>query len=255
MANAVIPENPALSPAARNAGRIWFFVSLMALAYGAYNALLVAPTEATMGNIQRIFYWHVPVAMVAEVFPFINLAASIWVLATQKNKPEQAWKADAWALASAELTVLFVGLGLISGMLWARPVWGIWWTWDERLTTFLLLFVLYVAYLVVRRFSAPGHTSTLAAVISIFAAVDVPICFMSITWFRTQHPSPVLRGDGQLDPVMKHVWLLNIIAWSIWGTFLLCYRYLVERKRQAVMERAVVEALGEPVYGLPEGAR
>jgi heme exporter protein C len=85
--------------------------------------------------------------------------------------------------------VLYVGLGLITGMIWARPVWGIWWTWDERLTSFLVLFLLYVSYLLVRQFSS-DQTAIIAAVLSVFAGIDVPIVFMSIRWWRTSTQLP-----------------------------------------------------------------
>ena len=215
----------------------------LVLAYGFRLAIFVAPTEATMGDVQRIFYWHVPINIVALVFPYVNLAASIWLLATRNTRPQQALLADALALASAELTVLYTSLGLITGMLWARPVWGIWWTWDARLTTYLLLWTLYVAYLVLRRFSATGQTATLAAVLSVFAAIDVPITFMSIQWWRTQHPAPVLRGGGQLDPSMYPALLWNIAGWFLWGFTLLGLRFLLERRRQKSAEEHALNAI------------
>ena len=154
-----------------------------------------------MGAIYRIFYWHVPINISAEIFPYVNLLASVAFLLTRHTKPALAAKLDALALATAEVTVLYVGLGLITGMLWARPVWGIWWTWDERLTSFLLLFLPYVSYLLVRQFSS-NQAAIIAAVLSVFAGIDVPIVFMSIRWWRTQHPAPVLTGDGSLDRTM-----------------------------------------------------
>lgn len=226
---------------------IGFIASVLILAYGLRLALFVAPTEATMGNIYRIFYWHVPINIVALVFPYVNLAASIWLLATRNTRPAQALLADALALASAELTLLYVSLGLITGMLWARPVWGIWWTWDARLTTYLLLWVLYVAYLLLRRFSATGQTAILAAVLSVFAAIDVPITFMSIQWWRTQHPAPVLRGEGKLDPSMVPAFLWNLAGWTLWGVCLLTFRYLLERRRQHAAETAALSAIDTPM--------
>ncbi len=229
-------------------GLALFMISVMAIAYGGYQALFVAPTEATMGNIQRIFYWHVPSAILALTFPYVNLIASVVFLVLRSRNPLAALAADAVAVASAEVTVLFASIGLATGMLWGRPVWGIWWTWDARLTTFLLLWLLYVAYLMTRRLSTTGQTGTLGAVLAVFAAVDVPIVYMSIRWWRTQHPSPVLTGDGQLDPVMRHIFGLNFLAWALWGTFLVCLRYALERRRQHAHQAATLIALEESIY-------
>ena len=229
-------------------GLAWFLVSVMAIAYAGHQALFVAPTEATMGNIQRIFYWHVPSAILALTFPYVNLIASVAFLVLRSRNPVAALAADAIAVAAAEVTVLFASIGLATGMLWGRPVWGIWWTWDARLTTFLLLWLLYVAYLMTRRLSTTGQTGTLGAVLAVFAAVDVPIVYMSIRWWRTQHPSPVLTGDGQLDPVMRHIFGLNFLAWAMWGVFLVAFRYALERRRQQVNQAAALLAMQAPLY-------
>lgn len=213
---------------------LWMVLNISLLLIGLRQALLVAPTEATMGEVQRIFYYHVPSAIAALLFPYVNLLGSLGFLLVRGRNPRRAASFDALALAAAEVTVLFTSIGLITGMLWAKPAWGIWWTWDERLTTFLLLWLLYVSYLAVRRLTSDGQTPTLAAVISIFAAVDVPIVYMSIRWWRTQHPSPVFFGgpDSGLDPAMKVAFLWNLAAWLSWGAFLIFVRYALERRRQ-----------------------
>lgn len=224
-------------------GSVWFFASVAALVEGLWQAIFLAPTEATMGNVQRIFYWHVPIASVSLIFPYLNLAASLAYLGLRRRNIFRALAADALAVASAEITVLFATLVLLTGMLWARPVWGIWWTWDARLTTYLLLWLLYVSYLLVRRFSATGQTSVLAAVLAIFAAVDVPITFESITWWRTQHPAPVLRGGGSLDASMRPALLWNFLAWFLWGLFIVGFRYVVERRRQLATQADALRAI------------
>ena len=164
---------------------------LVLLAVTSYLALAVAPTEQTMGDVQRIFYYHVPSGWVAGLCFFINFVASIWYL--WKRSPG----GDALAAASAEVGVVFCTVLLITGPLWARPVWGIWWTWDARLTTTLVLWLIYVSYLVLRRFAAGEQTQVLAAAFAVFGFADVPIVYMSIRWFRTQHPSPVMGGGGK----------------------------------------------------------
>ena len=211
----------------------WFLLSLGVLAMGFYKAM-AAPTEATMGNLYRVFFYHLPHAIESFIFPYLNCAASLLYLLWRNSNPVRAQKADAFALASAELTVLYASAGLATGMLWGRAAWGIWWTWDARLTTYLLLWLLYVSYLLLRRFSHSGSTALLAAVLGVFAAIDIPICFMSIRWWRTQHPSPVFGGgpDAGIDPAMVPAVLWNLAGWAVWGAFLLGVRYAVERRRQ-----------------------
>jgi heme exporter protein C len=226
--NPIVPR-PAIT---RTVAWLWFFAALAVLAIGFRQAIFVAPTEATMGDVQRIFYYHVPSAMMGLVFPYVNFLASLAYLYWRRRDPLKALTADALALASAEVTIVFVSIGLATGMLWGRASWGIWWTWDARLTTYLLLWLLYVSYLLLRRFSSTAESHTLAAVISVFAAVDVPIVFMSIKWWRTQHPSPVFSGDGSLDPSMWPAFLFNLAGWAMWGTFVMLFRFALERRRQ-----------------------
>ena len=228
-----------------------FAATVGVLAYATWLALFVAPTEATMGNVQRIFYYHVPSSMVAEIFPYVNFLASAVYLYFRRRNPERAQAADALAVAAAEITVVFTSIGLASGMLWARPVWGIWWTWDERLTSFLLLWLLYVSYLMVRRFSSTGQTYTLAAILSVFAAIDVPIVFMSIRWWRTQHPAPVFGSGGSLDRSMWPAFLWNAAGWLMWGSFVCLARYKLERRRQAARERLAYAAIGSETFATP----
>lgn len=217
--------------------RLWAVVSVALIAFGFYKAMS-APTEATMGNLYRVFFWHFPHTIWSMVFPYLNAATSLLYLYFRTRRPEAAAKADAFAIASCELTVLYTTIGLATGMLWARAAWGIWWTWDARLTTYLLLWLLYVSYLLLRRFSHSNSTSLLAAVLAIFAAIDIPICFMSIRWWRTQHPAPVFGGgqDSGIDPSMYGAVLWNLAAFAVWGFFLLAARYQLERRNQMVAE-------------------
>src|SRR5579875_3764839 len=220
-------------------GLAWFLLTALALGIG-FSKAMTAPTEATMGNLYRIFFYHLPHAILSFVFPYLNCAACFAYLYWRNRNPPRAMIADAFALAAGEITVLYSTIGLATGMLWARAAWGIWWTWDARLTTYLLLWLLYVSYLVVRRFSAAGLVGVVSAVLAIFAAADIPICFMSIRWWRTQHPAPVFGGgaDSGIDPSMVPAVLWNVIAWAMWGAFVLGLRYAVERNRQ----RQAVEA-------------
>jgi heme exporter protein C len=198
------------------------------LSYGLYQALVVAPTEQTMGNVQRIFYYHVPSAWTAFILFFVNFGASITYLI--KRRPT----ADIIALVSAEVGVVFCTVVLVTGPMWARPVWGIWWTWDMRLTSTLVLWLIYVSYLFLRRFSSSGETPVLAAALAVLGALCVPFVYFSIWFFRTQHPQPVMGGGGSIDPRMLHALLINWLAFSCFA-FLVCWsRYRLEKLQREV---------------------
>ena len=227
----------------------WFALTLGVIAYATRLALVIAPTEATMGNVQRIFYYHVPTSMLSLLFPYVNLVASLFYLYWRRRDPLRALAADAVAIAAAEVTVVYSSLCLLTGMLWGRAAWGIWWTWDARLTSMLLLWLLYVSYLMLRKLSSTGQTQTLAAVLSVFAAIDVPIVYMSIQWWRTQHPAPVFFGgpDSGIDPSMMPAFGWNVLGWAMWGVFLLIFRYALERRRQESEQEAALKAIEAPL--------
>jgi heme exporter protein C len=209
------------------------------LSFALYEALVVAPTEQTMGDVQRIFYYHVPSAWTAFLLFFINFGASVVYLIKRNIK------ADILALVTAEVGVVFCTVVLVTGPIWARPVWGIWWTWDMRLTLTLVLWLIYVSYLVLRRFSSGSQTPLMAAVLAIFGALDVPLVYFSIWYFRTQHPSPVIGRGGELDPRMWNVLLINWLAFSCFA-FLVCWsRYRLERVKRDVDETQALENLLE----------
>lgn len=209
------------------------------LSYGLYQALVVAPTEKTMGDVQRIFYYHVPSAWTAGVLFLVNFLASIIYLVRRNTK------ADALALASAEVGVVFCTIVLVTGPIWARPVWGIWWTWDLRLTLTLVLWLIYVSYLLLRRFSTSGQTPVIAAVLAIFGMLDIPLVYFSIWFFRTQHPQPVIGGGGSIDPRMLHAFFVNLIAFTCFGALVCWSRYRLEVLRREVEETQALESLME----------
>jgi len=219
---------------------VFGLLTLVLLSFALYEALIGAPTERTMGEVQRIFYYHVSSAWTAFLLFLTNFIASVVYLAKKNSK------ADAVAAVTAEVGVLFCSVVLVTGPLWARPVWGIWWTWDMRLTLTLVLWLIYVSYLVLRRFSTSSQTAVIAAALSIFGAVDVPLVYFSIWYFRTQHPSPVIGRGGSLDARMWHVLLINWAAFLCFA-FLICWsRYRLERLRRDVEETQALEALLEP---------
>lgn len=214
-------------------------VTALLLSFGLYEALIAAPTERTMGDVQRIFYYHVPSAWTAFLFFLINFVASIVYLIRRDSK------SDIVALVSAEIGVVFCTVVLVTGPIWARPVWGIWWTWDLRLTLTLVLWLIYVSYLVLRKFSTSSQTPLLAAVLAIFGALDVPLVYFSIWFFRTQHPSPVIGNGGSLDPRMARVLLINWAAFLCLAWLMAWTRYKLEVLQREVEEAEAMQSLME----------
>lgn len=201
------------------------------LAVAGYAALFIAPTERTMGVIQRIFYFHVPSAWTGFVAFFINLIGSIAFLRTRNLK----W--DRLSVAAAEIGVAFFTVVLVTGPIWARPVWGIWWTWDARLTSSFVLWLLYTCYLLLRTLvEETERRAVLSAVFGIFAAFDIPLVYFSIWLFRTQHPQPVIGQGGSLDSRMLNVLLLCWVALLGVMALLIRQRYRLEQLRHSVEE-------------------
>src|SRR5713226_582884 len=223
----------------RRAFPIFAVLTAALLSYAMYEALVAAPTEKTMGDVQRIFYYHVPSAWTAFLLFFINFIASVTYLI--RRNPS----ADAIALVSAEVGVVFCTVVLVTGPLWARPVWGIWWTWDVRLTSTLVLWLIYISYLMLRRFSTSGQTPVLAAALAVFGALDVPLVYFSIWIFRTQHPQPVIGGGGSIDPRMLHVLLINWLAFLCFAVLICRSRYRLEILQREVEEVQALEGLHE----------
>jgi heme exporter protein C len=225
----------------RNAFVILGLGVFLLLSYGLYQGLVAAPTEATMGDVQRIFYYHLPSAFLAFLCFIVNFFASVAYLMTRSNR------ADALAVSTAEVGVVFCTVVLVTGPLWAKPVWGIWWTWDARLTSTLLLWLIYLSYLVLRRFARGGDAALLSSALAIFGFVDVGFVYMANRWFRTQHPAPVLAGgsDSGLDPRMAHALLINFLAFLAYGAMVVWIRYRMERARQALDQAHALAAVQE----------
>ena len=207
------------------------------LSYGLYEALIGAPIEQSMGEVQRIFYYHAPSAWTAFLLFTVNFVASVVYLI------RRSIKADILALVTAEVGVVFCTVVLVTGPLWARPVWGIWWTWEVRLTSTLVLWLIYVSYLMLRRFSSSGQTPLMAAVLAVFGALDVPLVYFSIWFFRTQHPQPVIGGGGSIDPKMLQVALINWAAFLCFAGLVCWSRYRLELLQREVEETEALEAL------------
>ncbi len=193
-----------------------------------------APIESEMGVVQKIFYFHVPLAWNAFIGFAIVFFASFRYLATRDPK----W--DARAVSAAEVGVLFTTLVLITGPIWAKPVWGIWWTWDARLTLTFVLWLIYMGYLMLRRYiESPERRAVLAAIIGVTGFVDVPLVYFAIRWWRTQHPQPVIMGgeDSGLDPRMATA------LWVSTAAYLLLFTVLFRRRLAVENLRSQLEAL------------
>jgi heme exporter protein C len=213
------------------------FVLMLAAVYAVF---VYAPTELTMGEVQRIFYFHVSSAWTSFLAIFFVFLYSIFSLV----KGSRFW--DIRAAAAAEVGAIFCTLVLISGPIWAKPVWGIWWTWDARLTSFFVLWLIYMGYLMLRRLvESAGQRARLSAVFGILGAVDVPIVYMANRWWRTQHPQPVLAG-GQgsgLDPEMRVALFVSLAA------FTLLYFYLWRLRCDMEQMQDTAEALERQLQG------
>ena len=199
------------------------------------------PTERNLGVSQRIFYFHVPLAWTGFLAFFFVLAGSVGYL----WKRTQGW--DHLAYAAAEIGVLFTTLMLVTGIIWAKPVWGIWWTWDPRLTTSLILWLIYVAYLMLRAYSPRGDQGArFAAVLGIAGFIDVPIVYLSIVWWRTVHPQAMVgpAATGDLDPSMRSLLMIATLTFTLLFAYLLWDRVSLRRSEEDV---AVARGLIEPV--------
>ena len=206
-------------------------VVVLLVAAAAYAALFVAPTERSMGLIQRIFYLHVSSAWTAFIAFFICFLANL--IYVFSRKPRWDWL----GVSSAEVGLAFTTVVLITGPIWAHPVWGIWWTWDARLTSTFVLWLLYVSYLLLRTLiEEPDRRALLSALFGIFAFLDVPLVFGAIRWWRTQHPQPVIMGapGSGLDPKMRSVLLFCWLAMMALMALLMRQRYQLEAMRGEV---------------------
>jgi heme exporter protein C len=205
---------------------------------GAVAAFLLArdiqviaglPPEASQGAIFKIIFFHVPMALTAMLCSFVALLGSVMFLFTRN------FKYDAVAVAVTEVGLAFLAANLVTGSIWARVIWGIWWTWDARLTSALVCWLLYAGYLMLRRaIDEPTQRATFAAVFSIFAFIDVPIVIFSIKWWRTQHPAPVFWGGGSIP----REWFV-LAGWNWLAMILLGIVLTAIRLRQEESQREI----------------
>jgi len=200
-----------------------------------YMAFLEAPRERTMGDLQRIFYFHAPSGMAGLTAFAVSFCASVAFLI----KKDRKW--DGLAAAAAETGVVFLTILLVTGPLWAKPVWLVWWTWSPRLTSSLILWLLYIAYLLIRNYVPdPDRRATMSAVFGIVAFVDAPIVWFSIRWWRDIHPSPMLETGG-LSPSMRPAFYICALVFHVLLIYLIRRRYFLELARHDIetLERRI----------------
>jgi heme exporter protein C len=225
-------EDRRIAPLARILG----IIALLNIAVGLSMALFYAPQERTMGDAQRIFYFHVPSAWIGFLAFFVVFVASILFL----WKRERKW--DVLALSAAEIGVVFTTLVLLTGPLWAKKAWGAFWVWDARLTTTLILWMIYIGYLMLRSAAEGERRARFAAVLGIVGALDVPIIYFSVQMWRTQHPELLIGSEGGLTPQMTQTLMVCLLSFTFLFAYLLIQRIRLEQARDQVS--ALREAAG-----------
>jgi heme exporter protein C len=215
----------------------WLAVKLVAalwMAAAGYAIFFIAPEESTMHAIQRIFYIHVASGWTAGIAYFVVALAGVLYLV--RRRPQDEWL----GVSAAEAGVAFTTVVLVTGPIWGKPVWGIWWTWDPRLTSTFVTWLMYIAYLLIRNLvEEPQRRAVVSAVYGVFAFADVPLVWMSIRWWRGQHPSPVIGGSegSRLDPTM---WA---VLFFTWGATLALFAIMVRQRYRLEAVRFEAESL------------
>ncbi len=221
-----------------NLRTILLLVASLLMLADLYLIFMIAPTDAVMGDVQRVFYFHVPMAIMSFLAFFVVFVASVGYLVRRGRR----W--DSVAHASAEVGVLFVSLALITGIIWGRPVWNTWWTWEPRLTTTLILWLIYVSYLMIRSYApSQDKAARYSAVVGIIGFVDVPIVYYSVVWWRSIHPSPVVgpfAESGALEPIMLMTLLFSLVTFMVLFALLVWERAALRDSEDKLREMRLV---------------
>ena len=207
---------------------IFELATFAAMLAALYAIFLYAPVEKTMGLVQKIFYIHVPSAFLAFLGFFITFIASILYLYKRDHK----W--DVAAFCSAEIGVIFCTIVLITGPIWAKPIWNVWWTWDPRLTTTLILWFIYISYLMLRRSVKESQQGNFSAVFGIIGFVNVPITFLAIRLWRSIHPVLITSRGINISTPMKHTLALTFLAFCLLFFYLLKSRIKLEKMKMEI---------------------
>lgn len=198
-------------------------ISALAMAVALFVVFVVAPREAVMGDLQRIFYFHVSSAWVGYLALLVGFVGSLLFLLRQ----QLCW--DRLALCSVEIGLVFMTGAILTGSIWAKASWGVWWTWEPRLTTSAVLWTIYASYLTLRRaLDDRGRRARVAAVYSVLGFISVPINFMAIRWWRTVHPLVFEGGSSNLSPAMLATLIFSVVTFTLLFAALLSYRLRLE---------------------------
>ncbi|HTL02754.1 MAG TPA: cytochrome c biogenesis protein CcsA [Vicinamibacterales bacterium] len=205
------------------------FLALAAVIFVTAPVVIArAPFESTMGLVQKIFYYHMPAAMMMLLSAIFCGLVSAAFLATKRQV------FDNFAVAAAELTVLYGAIAMVTGPLWARKAWGVWWVWDARLTMSLLMWMIFVSYLLLRRYGGPG-SEKLSAGLAVFGMANAPFVYISVNVWRTLHPKTSVVPKLPVD--------FAIPLWWAFAGFLLLYIVLLTARARLEAQRALVDHL------------
>lgn len=217
--------------------RILTWVTVGLFLVSLYMVFFYAPREVVMGEVQRVFYYHVSAGWVGMLAFLATLVAG----AAYLRSGDQKW--DLVAVSSVEIGLVFTAMNIISGAVWARPIWNTWWTWDPRLTTATIMWLLYVAYMMLRQgIEDVERRRRFAAVYGIVAFASVPLTFFAIRIWRTIHPvvigsdDPSAEGDFNMTPHMLQTFLFSLFTFTFLYATLLGHRLRLERLAQRVAE-------------------
>ena len=211
-------------------------ISAALMALTLYLIYFWVPTEQNLGVSQRIFYFHVPLGWIGMVSIVVVAVASVMHLFTGK----QRW--DDLAYSTAELGMIYASLILVTGAIWGKPVWGVWWTWDPKLTTTLVLWFIYVGYLMMRAYGPSGSQGKrFASVIALIGAIDAPIIYMASIWWRTAHPAlnigPAAEESEAIGDSRIYLTLLaSVITFTVMYVYLLVERYSMRKSESELDE-------------------
>ena len=211
----------------------FLIITSLLMLVNMYLIFMWVPTEQNLGISQRIFYVHVPVAWVGMVAIFVVAIGSVLHLITRNDR----W--DAIAYSAAEIGLIFGTLMLVTGALWAKPAWGVWWQWDPKLTTALILWFIYVGYLMVRAYAPSGSQGRrYASVVALIGAIDAPIIYMASVWWRTAHPDLNIGplAESSLDTNMLTVWLYSTVTFTVFYVYLLIERISMRKAEDDIDE-------------------
>jgi heme exporter protein C len=226
-----------MEPVPRNL-KILTGITIALFVIALFMVFIYAPREAVMGDVQRVFYFHVAAGWVGAVAFLVTAIAGGVYLAKRDRK----W--DRVAVASVEIGVVFTFINIVSGSIWARPIWNTWWTWDPRLVTATIMLLLYLAYLMLRQgIDDPDRRARFGSVYGIMAFISVPITFLSIRIFRTIHPvvigsgDPTAEGSFDMEPAMLQAFMFSLLTFTFIYATLLWYRIRLGRLSEVVEER------------------